>query len=70
MRTLLVLACWLAATLPSWGEGPVIVAFGDSITLGAGVKPDESYPARLEALRGQLLETLDDVRRAMHLRTD
>src|SRR5439155_16116809 len=29
------------------GDG-VIVAFGDSLTAGLGVAPDEAYPARLE----------------------
>jgi acyl-CoA thioesterase I len=30
-------------------EDRVIVAFGDSLTAGLGVAPDEAYPARLEA---------------------
>jgi len=28
---------------------PVIVAFGDSLTAGAGVDPDKNYPAKLQA---------------------
>lgn len=28
---------------------PVIVAFGDSLTAGLGVEPEENYPARLQA---------------------
>jgi acyl-CoA thioesterase-1 len=44
--TLVVLA--LAAAAAAQGER-VIVAFGDSLTAGYGVAPDEAYPARLAA---------------------
>lgn len=30
------------------GDGPKIVAFGDSLTAGLGVSPDEAYPAQLQ----------------------
>ena len=43
---LVVLA--LAASAAAQGE-PVIVAFGDSLTAGYGVAPEESYPALLAA---------------------
>ena len=33
----------------SAAEPHVIVAFGDSLTAGLGVRPEESYPSRLEA---------------------
>ena len=33
---------------PVSGERPSIVAFGNSLTAGLGVSPDESYPARLQ----------------------
>jgi acyl-CoA thioesterase-1 len=47
IATLLGLAAFAAAE----GE-PVIVAFGDSLTAGYGVAPEEAYPARLaERLR-------------------
>lgn len=41
-------ALWLAAPATAQGER-VIVAFGDSLTAGYGVAPEESYPALLGA---------------------
>ncbi|HVQ74157.1 MAG TPA: arylesterase [Candidatus Binatia bacterium] len=34
---------------PALGQEPVIVAFGDSLTAGLGVPPEDAYPARLQA---------------------
>src|SRR2546428_13745211 len=39
----------LSAARLSAAEPHVIVAFGDSLTAGLGVRPEESYPSRLEA---------------------
>jgi acyl-CoA thioesterase-1 len=39
----------LAAAPLAAAEPHVIVAFGDSLTAGLGVRPEESYPSRLEA---------------------
>jgi acyl-CoA thioesterase I len=39
---------FVASVAPAQGER-VIVAFGDSLTAGYGVAPDEAYPALLEA---------------------
>lgn len=50
-RLLAAVAAALALALggPACAAEPVIVAFGDSLTAGLGVTPDESYPARLQA---------------------
>lgn len=37
-----------AEVLPAPDDRPVIVAFGDSLSAGHGVDPDESYPAFLQ----------------------
>ena len=47
-RRAFLAALWLAAPATAQGER-VIVAFGDSLTAGYGVAPEESYPARLGA---------------------
>src|ERR1700693_3229768 len=53
MRPLLAAIAALAAALalagPVHAAEPVIVAFGDSLTAGLGVTPENSYPARLQA---------------------
>jgi acyl-CoA thioesterase I len=50
MRSLLAaLAAVLALAAPAHAVERVIVAFGDSLTAGLGVTPEESYPARLQA---------------------
>jgi lysophospholipase L1-like esterase len=38
--------------LPELKQGAVILAFGDSLTLGYGVQPHESYPQVLSQLSG------------------
>ncbi len=38
------------STLAAPADGPVIVAFGDSITLGVHLRSEQSYPSQLEAL--------------------
>jgi len=50
MRPLLAaLAAALALAAPALAVERVIVAFGDSLTAGLGVTPEDSYPARLQA---------------------
>jgi acyl-CoA thioesterase-1 len=45
LAALALLAIW---TGPAHTEERVIVAFGDSLTAGLGVAPEEAYPARLQ----------------------
>ena len=50
MRTLVaVLVASLAFAGPVHATERIVVAFGDSLTAGLGVMPDESYPAQLQA---------------------
>ena len=50
MRLLLAaLAAALALAGPVHAAESVIIAFGDSLTAGLGVTPEDSYPARLQA---------------------
>ena len=50
MRALVaVLVASLAFAGPVHATEPIVVAFGDSLTTGLGVMPDESYPAQLQA---------------------
>lgn len=53
MALLLSQACQPVETLPPVASNAAILAFGDSITHGAGASPDESYPAVLERLTGR-----------------
>jgi len=46
----LVAACARPASVPERWEKPAVVFLGDSLTAGAGVRPEESYPALLETL--------------------
>lgn len=46
-RTVFFLAVWLAAGLGA-AEAKTIVFFGDSLTAGYGVDPDEAYPALIQ----------------------
>jgi len=49
MRSLVVaLVAAVAFAGPARGAEQIIVAFGDSLTAGLGVTPDDSYPAQLQ----------------------
>ena len=48
-RTALVAFSFLLLLAPLFGaERPVLVCFGDSITAGHGISPEEAYPAELQ----------------------
>ena len=50
MRTLVAaLVTLFMFAYPATAAEQIIVAFGDSLTAGLGVTPDESYPAQLQA---------------------
>ena len=40
----------LVLAAPSLPAGPVIVFFGDSLTIGYGVEPEQAYPAVVQAM--------------------
>jgi acyl-CoA thioesterase I len=46
---LLAAALLVGGAVPVHGQEPVILAFGDSLTAGFGVRPEDAYPALLQA---------------------
>jgi acyl-CoA thioesterase I len=58
IRTVILLILTLALvscsseSLPKLSDDGVILAFGDSLTAGVGVKPEQSYPTQLANLTG------------------
>lgn len=49
VRRALLVSFWFLFFAPAFGaDRPLLVCFGDSITAGYGLSPDESYPAALQ----------------------
>jgi acyl-CoA thioesterase-1 len=53
MRVLISAVPVLCAAVPAAARAPVIVDFGDSLTAGYGLMPEQAFPARLDAWLGQ-----------------
>src|SRR4026209_2856497 len=49
LRLISVIAMVLLAALPGHATTVNVLAFGDSLTAGYGLAPDEAFPVRLEA---------------------
>ena len=48
MRIVAVAAPLFCAALPALARAPVVLDFGDSLTAGYGLMPEQAFPARLE----------------------
>jgi len=52
IATLVLMSCTQAPQLPKLSPQAVILAFGDSLTYGLGVAPEQSYPVLLSTMTG------------------